>query len=1042
MKTFKHIALAFTALLLVTSCAIDEMWDGTDIQDEEKVLTFKPKFEDFEAVTKAIGDGSKVDKLLVQAYPDREDAPEFSAEYDISAGSRVENIKIPFFYSKTYKVYFWAYDSDGDAYEYTLDAEGKKLLNKPIKVRYPEDDGLAYNALEHLDAFYSVQTVNLSDDVAETTDISLIRPFAQVNLGALEEDFTKAAVTKAQFTVKAVPTDFTLAEDKVTTSSTFSDLVFTFTAFTLADDEGSISYENTDYRYVGTTYIFVPSGASKISVDVSLYAGDKPLKEQSNLEISIDPNKRTNLIFKDIAPKWDNTLADNKDDVPTTETDGWIHISKPEELAALLIYGGAEGNKYHICGNLDMSGMPEDIAATIGYPEGGFKNITIDAGIYDDHKVTGEPVGGGSYMLMNISNLKAFFGTASNITVQNIILDKVIVSGNTDVGVLVNTLSGKNTFKNVTIQNSSATTTTGAAGGMIGYIVRASEKDRAETLSVTIDDCKVNNTSASGTLAEGKFVGLLSGYDNGEQLVFTSCTTENASVTDWSSPYKDGNEGAWLASNDYSFYDGWLGDEVYYRGKVYFGGTDEATNRFCPKWDGEKSVDPLVESNIKLIYSAFDVAKLQKTGHSAVTFKTNVDLGGYKFDPIYSITNLDGENNTIYNLKVDMVHDGTGAAFIQSASGTTTHKDIIFVGADIKNVHNPNIPAPNYGNTNDGGAGNAYAGTLVSHSGGTYTVSNVHVKNGKVYAVCKMGGLVGYVGGNLNMSSCSVDQYLVENYEPGIPNYYTLPSVYMDIYLQQFQDNTITNTALAIMGIHKIPEYGRVNMLQWWYTQGEAGGLIGFVKSPKTVIDGCSVTNTTINCTGQPDKPVVANVWDKKDFDTSNPYISGKPIFASGNTDIAGRHVNQFIGDVVSARASADGTDYDVTISNYTVSGNKYGNTDASSTNDYNHDYASGKYCEVVGCAYYVGVDVGLGSITLKHVNDYAGKLTFYPVGGEATKVVLEEPSGSGNNPTWTGGSFTDMKYEQGRDKIGGTWYNPTYGPWYYKTLSVYPTYP
>lgn len=1030
MKTFKHIALAFTALLLVTSCAIDEMWDGTDIQDEEKVLTFKPKFEDFETVTKAIGDGSRVDKLLVQVYADGENAPEFSAEYDISAGSRVENIKIPFFYSKTYKVYFWAYDSDGGAYEYATDAEGNILLNKEIKVKYPAGD-LAYDSLEHLDAFYSVQTVNLSDDVAETTDISLTRPFAQVNLGALADDFTNADVTKAQFTVKSVPTGFTLAKDGVTTSENLSDQVFTFTDFGLADNEGSIKYENADYRYIGTTYIFVPSGASKVAVDVSLYAaGDKVLKEASSLEITLDPNKRTNLIFKEIAPKWDNTLADNKDDVPTTETDGWIHISKPEELAALLIYGGAEGKQYHICGNLDMSGMPADVAAKIGYPEGGFRNITIDAGIYDDHKVIGEPVGGGSYMLKNINNLKAFFGTASNITVQNIILDNVNVSGDTHVGVLVNTLSGENTFKNVTIQNSSATTTTGAAGGMIGYIVRAPGNDRAETLSVTIDGCKVNNTSASGTLAEGKFVGLLSGYDNGEQLVFTSCTTENASVTDWASPYIEGNEGAWLASNDYTSYDGWLGDEVYYRGKVYFGGTDDAANRFCPKWDGEKSVDPLVESNIKLIYSAFDVAKLQKTGHSAVTFKTNVDLGGYKFDPIYSITNLDGENNTIYNLKVDMVHDGIGAAFIQSASGTTTHKDIIFVGADIKNVHNPNIPAPNYGNTNDGGAGNAYAGTLVSHSGGTYTVTNVHVKNGKVYAVCKMGGLVGYVGStSFTMTDCSVDGYTVENYEPGIPNYYTLPRLY------ELNLSSVSNMSFItqLFQVGKIPNTAIVNCLQWWYTNGECGGLIGFIKSPSANIDNCSVTNTEINCVGQPNKPVVANVWDKADFKSDEPYRSGVKIFAKGNTDIAGRHVNQFIGDVVSERKEG-GTNYNITISDYVVDGNTYFGTDASSAYQYNHNYASGKYCEVVGCAYYVGVDVKLFTIDLTHVNDCAGTLTFNPLNGGS--VTVTEDVKQGNNMSWVGGSFTDAEYKQ---KNSGSFLRPS---WSYNVDSFFPQYP
>lgn len=635
-------------------------------------------------------------------------------------------------------------------------------------------------------------------------------------------------------------------------------------------------------------------------------------------------------------------------------------------------------------------------------------------------------------MLKNINNLKAFFGTASNITVQNIILDNVNVSGDTHVGVLVNTLSGENTFKNVTIQNSSATTTTGAAGGMVGYIVRASEKDRAETLSVTIDGCKVNNTSASGTLAEGKFVGLLSGYDNGEQLVFTSsCSTDaNTSVTDWSSPYKEGNEGEWLETNDYTSYNGWLGDEVYYRGKVYFGGTDDAANRFCPKWDGEKSVDPLVESNIKLIYSAFDVAKLQKSSHSAVTFKTDVDLGGYKFEPIKSITNLDGENNTIYNLKVDMVHDGTGAAFIQSASGTTTHKDIIFVGADIKNVHNPNIPAPNYGNTNDGGAGNAYAGTLVSHSGGIYTVTNVHVKNGKVYAVCKMGGLVGYVGStSFTMTDCSVDGYTVENYEPGIPNYYTLPRLY------ELNLSSVSNMSFItqLFQVGKIPNTAIVNCLQWWYTNGECGGLIGFIKSPSANIDNCSVTNTEINCVGQPNKPVVANVWDKADFKSDEPYRSGVKIFAKGNTDIAGRHVNQFIGDVVSERKEG-GTNYNITISDYVVDGNTYFGTDASSAYQYNHNYASGKYCEVVGCAYYVGVDVKLFNIDLTHVNDCAGTLTFNPLNGGT--VTVTEDVKQGNNMSWVGGSFTDAEYKQ---KNSGIFLRPS---WSYNVDSFFPQYP
>ena len=115
MKTFHYIALALTALLLVTSCAIDEMWSDVEPEDEQKVLTFKPKFEDFETVTKAIGDGSNVNKLLVHVY-DEVESKMYSYEYDIDKSSVQGEVKIPFYYSRKYKVYFWAYSENNNAY--------------------------------------------------------------------------------------------------------------------------------------------------------------------------------------------------------------------------------------------------------------------------------------------------------------------------------------------------------------------------------------------------------------------------------------------------------------------------------------------------------------------------------------------------------------------------------------------------------------------------------------------------------------------------------------------------------------------------------------------------------------------------------------------------------------------------------------------------------------------------------------------------------------------------------------------------------------
>ena len=76
MKIFRHIILALTALILA-SCAVDEFWDGSDYTEgEEVVMTFRPKLEDFESVTKAIGEGSQVVQLLVHVYEEGSDQPE------------------------------------------------------------------------------------------------------------------------------------------------------------------------------------------------------------------------------------------------------------------------------------------------------------------------------------------------------------------------------------------------------------------------------------------------------------------------------------------------------------------------------------------------------------------------------------------------------------------------------------------------------------------------------------------------------------------------------------------------------------------------------------------------------------------------------------------------------------------------------------------------------------------------------------------------------------------------------------------------------
>ena len=1021
-------------------------------------MTFKPRFEDFESVTKAIGDGSQVNQLLVHVYEEGTSSLDTTYTFEIKNCSIKDQVQIPFYYGKKYEVYFWAYKS-GENSPYTISETG---LKGGVSVNYPTDS-LGFNALESLDAFYAVsEDVDLSN--GRTIDVNLTRPFAQVNLVANMADLATAQATMVEFKIN-VATSFVPGATPATTAKK----TFTFDSDNHFQDNDPIEPGKV---YLGTTYLFVPESGTLMG-ELNIYSGKKVLKSASNVEIPLASNKRTNLVFSGIVPSvpdWDDTKDDT---APTAGSDGWIHISTPEQLAALLRTGVTSETKVHICKDLDMTNMPDDVKAEIS--DKSFTNLILDgahySGTLENHTVPETSVDGGAYKIKNFEG-PAFLANATNLKVRNLGLEKVHITHNDEdetrhVGTLVNTLKGTSAFTNVQVKESYASTLNGAAGGVVGYIVRTSETNRAEPMEVKFDNCSIEGSkimhTAAGTEAEGKFVGLFSGYDNGEKLVFTSCSADaNATVADYSSRYVEGNESEWLETNDYTIYDGFLGEETYNRGTIIFG-----ANQFVPMWDGNKQV-PLMDAiqeydgwtSGKVIYSAFDLASLQRLKSTSGNYYlcADVDLGGdgkdgqvgkldkdrnmqecgaddALFDPINYIANLNGvkknkigttqstltesDNYSIYNCKVVLnKHDGIGAGFIKQVTGTTNHNNINLVRAYVYNHHDETIPEQKY-YQDDNGSGNAYAGTFVSTTGGTYNISNIHVSSGHVMAVCKIGGIIGRVSGVLNMSNCSVHNHTVENWEANIINWYpmAMPVSSMTVYINQS-----------------------------WYTQGECGGLIGFIKSTSALIDNCSVIDTDINCYGQPDKKVTAGVYTSW---TSIEAAGYQPKgIINGYTIIAGRHVNQFIGDVVSGRSESreNSDDYTVTIRDYYVSGNKYFRVPAENASTKtlqeiksesvpktilfdpspkSHAYAfttstrtTGNWlktyyythttslCNCVGSAYYVGVDVKVSFIinVEEHVKDCAGKLVFNEKGKPA--VTVTEAIKDGNNIAWTGGDF------------------------------------
>lgn len=912
MKTFRHIILVLTALILA-SCAVDEFWDGSDYAEgEEVVMTFRPKFEDFEAVTKAIGDGSQVDQLLVHIYEEGSDQFE-EKTYDITSCQVQQEVKIPFFYGKKYKVYFWAYKSGNDS-PYTL-LNSNIGLKGGVSVDYPANE-LGYDALESLDAFYAVSDVDLSN--GRTMDINLTRPFAQVNLVADKTELKTAQASKVEFTINVAET-FNLASQEV--EGTTEEQTFTFTS----EDNFQSTEEINGNVYLGTTYLFVPS-SGKVIGKVKLYAGDNVLKSAENIEIPLVGNKRTNLVFSGFqisVPDWDSS----KETVPG-ESNDWITITEPEQLAALLMTGTTENTQVRIGSTLNMEKMPQDVKNQIVGKS--FSSLTLD---------------GNGLTIKNFS-APAFFANATNLTVNNLTLENVNITAATHVGVLVNELKGNGTFTNVTVKGSSATTTNGAAGGLVGRSVRTSEKDRSLTLALTFTDCRIegssdNNIVAKGSAAEGKFVGLFSGYDNGEKLVFTNCTSENATVADFTSRYVEGNEGAWLAGNNYSAYNGFLGAETYFRGKVYFGGEDEATNRFCAKWDGKTTVEPLLAnptydgtnavggSNKFVVYSPFDLAGVRKKTASpaAIYLKADIDLNGQGvdgrynvpsnftksahssaddivFDPFSYVTTLDGyrdasTNNSIYNMSIAQIEQER-AAFILYASGTTVHKNINFRNCQTVAVHKPV--------TTDA---KAYGAILVSNVDATYTMENVHAFDCKVFALQKIGTLGARISGTSTLKNNSVNNCYVENYECNISERFTSGK------------KTISRWTVEVYAD--------------FYPHGEVGGMYGFIQGSSTLTN-CKVNATTIYAFGQDDKMATVD----------GSLTAQLGIALLGYYKVPGRHVSTMIGNI-----RATGT---VTLTGCSVDGNtKCTNRHDKHNNTYNY----------IGQAYIVKYVDSEGSVTV-----------------------------------------------------------------------------
>ena len=172
MKKIIIPAISLAALLLTGACSIDERISGSN--GDEALLTLNMGL-DGAVQTRAIGDGSEANHLIYAVFD--------------TTGTRIDGIErvsknvtfpttetITLAKGQTYMIAFWAQDSDCNAYTVSDDMV--------VNINY---EGVLSND-ETRDAFFKTVKVKVTGDAE--LDVELTRPFAQLNVGIYESDWT------------------------------------------------------------------------------------------------------------------------------------------------------------------------------------------------------------------------------------------------------------------------------------------------------------------------------------------------------------------------------------------------------------------------------------------------------------------------------------------------------------------------------------------------------------------------------------------------------------------------------------------------------------------------------------------------------------------------------------------------------------------------------------------------------------------------------------------------------------------------------------
>ena len=295
-KNLLSTMLAASTLVLATGCSSSE--DTAEMQQSNLAAVSFDVQADAAANTRAISDGKGADELIYRVFDKDGKAitDQLAKTTETGLTDLLSGHKVTVYLAKgqTYKVAFWAQDADCKAYTVGDDMS--------VTINY---DGT--NNDETRDAFFKTVDITVNGDM--DVDVTLKRPFAQINVGCTDADWTAAQnsninVTTSEVTIKQAATKLNVIDGSV---SDPKDVTYTAAAIpteNLSVDANGDGTKET-YHYLSMCYVLpyeTTTGALKTTASASFTfhptSGNDITLSDGLQAIPVQRNYRTNIVGK------------------------------------------------------------------------------------------------------------------------------------------------------------------------------------------------------------------------------------------------------------------------------------------------------------------------------------------------------------------------------------------------------------------------------------------------------------------------------------------------------------------------------------------------------------------------------------------------------------------------------------------------------------------------------------------------------------------------------------------------------------------------